>query len=202
MVSSTSLITPLNQTQSPSTAASLTTSDAGDTFAAELSAALKQAFQQMGLNPNTVQVNSPAAGQNSDASTNSGQFVVTVTAPPAPTANADASAAVAESAQAISSANPYRTDVGMYNPLQYATAQTAQNLAATLGATAVQTTPSTGPVTVPRQNMLSFGNGLVANAGLVEQFYQDFGSSMATQMLASQAKLEVGAAAQNPSMAS
>ena len=134
----------------------------------QLSAALKQSLQQMGINPSAVQVNAQGGGQNPGASSTSGQFLVTVTAAPAASVSG-APAAPAASPKTVAAAamatvtNPDRTDVGGYNPLQYATDDTARQLANELGATVVKTGPAGGPANVPPQNMLEFGNGFVAN---------------------------------------
>ena len=66
----------------------------------------------------------------------------------------------------------------------------------------MKTAATSGPFSVPQQNMLRFGNGLVANAGLVAQMVQMFGPEMASRMLADQASVEAGSGVgQNPSLA-
>lgn len=192
MVSSTNSINPFNLAAFTTRDTSQASGSTADTFAAELSAALKQALQELGLNPAAVQVTTQAKGQDTATSATSGQFVVTVT-DSAPQSNSSPSALEA----AAASDNPYRTDVGGYNSLQYATDTTAQDLATALGATVVKTSSNTGPYSVPPQEMLDFGNGFVANAGLVEQFYQAFGPA-AAKMLADQATLAQGNSTSGP----
>lgn len=196
MVGSTASINPFNQAVLAPQAASQRTAGTADAFAAELSSALQQALRQMGVNPAAVQVTTASKAQDIATSADAGQYVVTVTDPNSPDADTGASA------DAAAPDAPYRTDVGAYNSLQYATDATAQDLAAALGAKVVTTHSETGPVAVPSQNMLDFGNGFVANAGLVEQFYQAFGAAAASKMIADQANLASGAAnsVQNPSL--
>ncbi|MGH7247205.1 MAG: hypothetical protein ACREH9_03785, partial [Pseudomonadota bacterium] len=90
-----------------------------------------------------------------------------------------------------------------YNPLQYATDSTAQQLATMLGATVVKTAASEVPLNIPQQNMLDCGNGFIANAGLVANMFQMYGPAEASQMLTAQARLDAGApiAVNNPSIA-
>ena len=207
MVSSAASINPFTQAALARQAATQAVGSTADTFAAELSAALRQALQQMGVNPAAVQVTTQAKGQDTATSAGSGQFIVTVDSPATSGSDSDTStsgsAAAADTASSTGDAKtPYRTDIGTYNPLQYATDATAHDLAASLGATMVKTSANTGPFSVPPQNMLDFGNGFVANAGLVEQFYNAFGSTVASKMLRDQANLVIGASgsAQNPSL--
>lgn len=195
MVGSTASINPFNQAVLAPQSASQRTAGTADAFAAELSSALQQALRQMGVNPAAVQVTTASKAQDIATSADAGQYVVTVADPNSPDADTGASAGASADA-------PYRTDVGAYNSLQYATDATAQDLASALGAKVVTTHSETGPVAVPSQNMLDFGNGFVANAGLVEQFYQAFGAAAASKMIADQANLASGAAnsGQNPSL--
>jgi hypothetical protein len=193
MVNSTASINPFNQAALARRIASQTTGNSADKFAAELSAALQQALRELGVNPAAVQVSTEAKGQDTATAADSRQFVVTVK-------NSGALSADPDTLPAAAAANPYRNDIGGYNPQQYATDATAQDLASTLGATVVKT--STTGASVPPQNMLDFGNGFIANAGLVEQFYEAFGATVASKMLADQANLASGSASSvvNPSL--
>lgn len=162
-----------------------------------LSFSTQQTLRTLGLIPASTQTSLPST-QTTAAPAALGQNLVTQAALTSPVGSTAASAPASSSG----AANPYRTDVGVYNPTQYATDATAQGLASLLGGTVMKTAATSGPFSIPQQNMLSFGNGLVANAGLVAQMVQMFGPDMASRMLADQAHSEAGAGVgQNPSMA-
>lgn len=78
----------------------------------------------------------------------------------------------------------YRQDVAGYNPSQYATTETANQLAQMLGGQVVQTQMGPGsPFNVPNQNSLSFGSGSPLNAGLVAGMYQRYPKAVADAMM-------------------
>lgn len=81
---------------------------------------------------------------------------------------------------------------GGYNPNQYATQQTAQQLANQLGGKVVSTNALASPVSNPaqmNQNEIQLANGFTGNAGLMNQFIQAFGPQRAMQMFQDQAAL-------------
>lgn len=90
-------------------------------------------------------------------------------------------------------ASAYRTDLNGWNPYQYATNATTNNLTKLLGGTATSTQGATGgPFAVPAQNSIDFGNGYVANAGLTQQFIDTYGLDRAKQMFGDMAKVAAG----------
>lgn len=82
----------------------------------------------------------------------------------------------------------YRQDLPEgYNQQQYATTDTANQLAQYLGGQTVQTQNAPGsPIGPPPQNMISMGSGDPFNAGLVAQIYSMYPKNVADQIMMAQ----------------
>lgn len=81
-------------------------------------------------------------------------------------------------------ANPsFRNDLSGYNPSQYATTETANNLAQQLGGATMQTrNANNSPLGPPPQNMIDFGGADMLNAGLLAERYAKYDRATADAM--------------------
>ena len=80
-------------------------------------------------------------------------------------------------------ANPTFENYGGYNPAQYATLATANNLAQQLGGNVMQTRMAPGsPFAVPNQNSIYLGGNDPLNAGLLAQRYAKYDRATADAM--------------------
>lgn len=84
--------------------------------------------------------------------------------------------------------NPQYQQNSGYNPLQYATLDTANQLANNFGANVIQTR-GVGHLAPPPQNMLDMGGGQVFNAGLVAQNVARYGEAAARRMMEAEMNL-------------
>lgn len=84
--------------------------------------------------------------------------------------------------------SPYaqRSDVGGYNPNQYLTNSSSQDLATQFGGKVVSSGEPQVPIGPPPQNLIDFGNGFQSNAGLLAGNVDRYGMDQAQKMLAAE----------------
>lgn len=92
----------------------------------------------------------------------------------------------------------FESNLGGYNPSQYASLETSNQLAQALGANVSQTKMGPGsPFNVPNQNSLSFGTDSNLNAGLVAERYAKYGKEAADRMTRDELAMQSKAQAPN-----
>lgn len=84
----------------------------------------------------------------------------------------------------------FRTDIGGYNPAQYATLDTSNQLAQALGGNVLQTRIPSGPYNVPPSNMIDFGGDSPLNAGLLAQRYAMYPRELADRMTQDELRMQ------------
>ena len=118
--------------------------------------------------------------------------------PTGPYVNPSAGASGYNNAFGTSAWNPqYQQNLGSYNPAQYATTGTANDLAQMLGGRVQQTRyDQASPFGIPPQNMINFGGADSLNAGLLADRYAKYDRATADAM--TRAELAMMGPGQNP----